>query len=107
VRITTSQDDGGSRLKISGALDVDAAAELQCALIGWIGESSRLYLDLSEVDACDAAGLQILKSAQKTVGASAKKLMFRGLSPAIAETCAILGIRVDGEDAVGGGQNGL
>ena len=53
-------------LKISGTLDINVADELRTALLDFICTASRPVVDLSEVEECDTAALQVLCSAGVT-----------------------------------------
>lgn len=52
-------------MKLPESLDIEAATDLQKALIDALGDDQPLQLDASEVRHVDAAGLQLLLAAQR------------------------------------------
>lgn len=100
-----TKDASGGVLKIAGALHISTAEELRDALREWVSGEARpcadLYkIDLSEVDECDASALQLLCSACKTAERSNKRLAFAGVSAAICDAVAALGLSLTGDQAV-------
>jgi anti-anti-sigma regulatory factor/HPt (histidine-containing phosphotransfer) domain-containing protein len=79
--VQISKDESGRVLKIQGALDIDIVEELRQALGDWISEKPNLMFDLSGVEACDTAALQLLSSARRTADCSNKPLQFGDLPP--------------------------
>src|SRR5579872_2922584 len=94
MQIIKSADESGSRLKITGALDINTVAEIHTALRELFSHPSNLSLDLSEIETCDAAGLQLLQSAEKTAETSARRLEFVGVPAAVRDTASALGLRI-------------
>jgi anti-anti-sigma factor len=90
VQIT--KDESGSVLKIQGTLDISIAEEFRKALCDFLGGAPSPTLDLSGVDACDTAALQLLYAARITAERSGKPLQFVGWSGAVANTAAALGL---------------
>jgi len=88
-----SKDESGTVLKIQGSLDIGVAEELHKTLLESLDDRVRL-MDLSAVDACDTAALQLLCAARKTVERQGNRLRFAGLSAAVADSCASLGLPV-------------
>lgn len=86
-----ASDENGSVLRIQGTLSIGETAELREALCHALAETPSLVVDLSAVDGCDTAGLQLLCSARKTAD-SARRVRLVGLSGAIAEMAAALGL---------------
>jgi anti-anti-sigma factor len=87
-----SDEDGGV-LRIQGTLEIGVAAEFRETLCNRLAETSSLVLDLSGLDGCDTAAIQLLYSASKAAD-SAKRLRFVGLDGAVAGTAAALGLRI-------------
>lgn len=90
-------------LSIEGALEIGDAEELRNALREFLVLASRPTLDLSRVDAVDAAALQVLCSARKTAERSGKLLEIaapatavRNQSEALGLSLADLGVSADG-----------
>jgi anti-anti-sigma factor len=83
-------------LTIAGTLDIDAASSLREALLECLAhEMGEVSADLSEVDGCDAAALQVLLAGRKDAAAIGK--VFRVIAPsnAVAQTAAALGLSFD------------
>jgi anti-sigma B factor antagonist len=79
-------------LKLSGAIQINVVDELRAALLGFLCTTSRPVVDLSEVTECDTAALQLLVSASRTAKLSIKPLELVGLSAAVREASAALGL---------------
>lgn len=90
-----TNDEFGSVLRISGSLDINAASQLRKALWDSLAAHSSLALDLSEVDACDVAGFQVIYSAQKTASGCNKTIRISGLSVAMATAGDALGLALN------------
>jgi anti-anti-sigma factor len=95
VQIDISDEESGQVLKIAGALDIEAAPELRKALSESIEANAGLTLDLGAVDACDTAALQVLYSARKTANGANKPMRILGMSAAVADAAAALGLAID------------
>ncbi len=91
-----AKDDSGRVLKIAGALDIGEAEELHRILRDFVCGESGAVVDLAEVEACDTAALQLLYSARKTAARASRKLQFVGLSAAVRNTAAELGLSLAG-----------
>jgi anti-anti-sigma factor len=90
VQIT--RDEPGHALKLAGALEIRAADELRNALRDLIAEDAAPAVDLSGVESCDTAALQLLCAAQRSSAASGKTLRVAGVSGAVREACEALGL---------------
>jgi anti-anti-sigma factor len=88
MRSELVENESGTVLRIQGSLDIAVAEEFHKALRNFLRAAEHPVLDLSAVDSCDTAALQLLWAARK----SAKPLRFMGLSSAIAESAAALGL---------------
>ena len=89
-----TRDEPGQVLKIAGTLGISLAGELRNALRAFIGEAQQPVVDLTEVDGCDATALQLLCSARKTAEGSGKPFELTGVSAAILDASAALGLRL-------------
>ena len=87
------KDESGV-LKLSGPLEISDAVELQQALRELLDTAAKPVVDLSEVDACDTAALQLLCSARRTAGPSGKPYSVRGVPDAIRQCSEGLGLRL-------------
>jgi anti-anti-sigma factor len=100
VQIT--RDESGDVLKLAGSIEISGAKELQDSLRDFIAGTARAIVDLSEVDACDTAVLQLLYSARKTAERSGTQFEFARLSAAIRDASAALGLSLtEAPDAIG------
>jgi len=79
-------------LSVSGALHVSEAGELRDALSTWLRNEQALKLDLSAVQACDAASLQLLCALRKSAGLANKPFSLVAASAAVAECDSALGL---------------
>ena len=78
-------------VKLQGDLHISSAEDLRGALIVELASVSALVLDLSEVDSCDSASLQLLCSLKKSAGVCSKAVSVTGLSTAMVDTCSMIG----------------
>jgi anti-anti-sigma factor len=97
-----TKDQSGVVLNIAGTLDISVAEELRDALVEFIEASSKPVVDLSGVDGCDTAALQLLCSAQKTAERCNKLFEVAAVSTAIENASAILGLPLLDNPAKGG-----
>jgi anti-anti-sigma factor len=82
-------------LKISGMLDIDSAPSLHEALLDCFLHQPEVMVDLSEVDRCDAAALQVLLAGRLNAALAGKAFRVAAPSEAIAEIAAALGLSID------------
>ena len=88
-----ARDESGQVLKLAGVLEIAMAEELHTALRDFIYEAAGPVIDLSEVEACDTAALQLLCSARKTAEGAGKPFALRGVPAAIEGAGAAHGLR--------------
>ncbi|HLK65453.1 MAG TPA: STAS domain-containing protein [Bryobacteraceae bacterium] len=102
IAVRVTKDESGRVLKIAGSLDIGVAEELHRALRDFVCQESGAALDLTEVDECDTAVLQLFYSARKTLEGSGRSIQFAGLSHAVRQAGADLGLSLTGsaDDAV-------
>jgi anti-anti-sigma regulatory factor len=91
-------DDAGV-LTLAGKLDISIADELRTALRAHLAQYPAPALDLSQVEKCDAAVLQLLWSAQRT-----SPVRIAGCCPAVKEAAVALGLSLQ---ELGGKSGGL
>jgi anti-anti-sigma factor len=91
VQIT--KDENSGVVRIQGALSIGEVAEMREALCHSLSEKSNLVLDLSAVESCDTAALQLLCSARKTVD-SRGQVRLVGLCGAVVNAAAALGLEI-------------
>ena len=74
--------------RLDGALDIQNAASLQARLVEHIGQATpEVTVDLSEVTACDSAGLQLLCAARRSVLSSSREWRLVNPSAAVLGAC--------------------
>jgi len=78
-------------VKLRGDLHISNAEDLRKALIVELASTSALVLELSEVDSCDSASLQLLCSLKKSAEACGKVVSVTGQSTAMVDTCSMIG----------------
>lgn len=71
-------------IAVSGGLTIYEVKSLHKLFLEGIQQAGGLRVDLKEVDACDAAGIQLLISLIKTAKKEGKSLSFPGLSEPVA-----------------------
>jgi anti-anti-sigma regulatory factor len=90
-----------SPLKITGQQTIRTADELRKALAEYLDRSLAFVLDLSEVNVCDTAALQLIYALRQSALQRKQCFQITAVSPAITETAAALGLRIEGITAVG------
>jgi anti-anti-sigma factor len=93
--MTISKDHTPGVLSIAGALDIDAAHSLRDALLECLSHQPEVALDLSGVNACDAAALQVLLAAQRNAAALGKAFRIAGDSRPVTEAASALGLSLE------------
>jgi anti-anti-sigma regulatory factor len=83
--MTLNKDEVTGVLKISGPLDIDAADSLR---------EPDVAADLSGVDMCDAAAVQVLLAAHGNLAYSGKAFRIVAASEAVTVTAAALGFSI-------------
>ena len=83
--MTLNEDNGVH--KILGTLDIDTASALRQALLDCMIHKPAIEVNLSGIEACDTAALQVL-----VAGRSNGSLQITGSSPAVTEIAAALGL---------------
>ncbi|WP_321472963.1 STAS domain-containing protein [uncultured Paludibaculum sp.] len=78
--------------KVRGAVEIADVEELHDALCGVVGGHPNSMVDLSEVESCDAASMQLLCSAVKTAERLGGRLTLKAPSDAVEACCAVLGL---------------
>jgi anti-anti-sigma regulatory factor len=94
--MTLIKDTTTGALKISGALGIDAADSLREALLDGFLHQPEVTADLSEVNACDAAAMQVLQAGHRDAASFGKAFRITAVSPCLVETAAALGLSIDG-----------
>lgn len=93
--MTLTKDDATGVLKISGTLDIDEANVLREALLDCFALQPEVAVDLSAVEACDAAALQVLLAGQRDAAALGKVFCVNAASPSVLETAEAIGLPLE------------
>jgi len=93
--MTLTRDTITGELKILGTLDIVSANSLREALLDCFVLQPEVTADLSAVDACDAAGLQVLLAGLRNAASGGKAFRVNAASPAVLEMAETLGLSID------------
>jgi anti-anti-sigma regulatory factor len=88
-------NSAGAPLKITGEQTIGTADELHAALTQYLDRGLDVVVDLSEVDECDTAALQLIYALQQSAVQRKQRFHITALSPAITETAAVLGFDIE------------
>jgi anti-anti-sigma factor len=86
--------DGQCVCRVSGALNIWEAAVIWGHMFPLLATCEPLSVDLSEVDACDGAGIQIICQIQRARGAG-KPIALTGASHVVIDAMALAGLDVE------------
>lgn len=82
-------------LKIMGEQTIRTADELHEALAQYLDRGLDVVVDLSEVDECDTAGLQLIYALRQSAVQRKQRFHITAVSPAITETATALGLHIE------------
>ena len=82
-------------LILSSTLDISAADSFRDALAQHIERYPAAKVDLSAVKSCDATAIQLLFSARKSAEGRNHSFQVTGISQAVTEACAELGMTLE------------
>jgi anti-anti-sigma factor len=82
-------------LKITGEQSIRTADELQKALAEHLDRGLDVVVDLSEVDECDTAAMQLIYALRQSAVQRKQRFHITAVSPAITETAAALGLGIE------------
>jgi anti-anti-sigma factor len=82
-------------LTLIGELDINAAADLRVALLQHLEQHACISLDLSQIESCDAAGIQLLLALEESAKAAGKPFIVLAASDAFTTSSEELGIAGD------------
>lgn len=86
------QDQRDTPVKLTGVLDINTAAEVLKTLLVHLEHKARISVDLSQIESCDAAGIQLLLAMQRSAKAAGKPFALIAATEAFTAVCASLGI---------------
>jgi len=92
MKITTRRTDNGSTIKIEGDLVIASVAEAKPEIVAALAGARDIRLDLSAIDDCDTAGVQLLLMARASARLQGKRLATIARSASFAEAVERIGI---------------
>lgn len=95
IKQAHDSNDAGAPLKITGEQTIRTADELQKILADYLDRGLDVGVDLSEVDECDTAALQLIYALRQSAVERQQRFQIMAVSPAITETAAALGLRIE------------
>jgi phospholipid transport system transporter-binding protein len=85
-------DSSRTLLCLRGSLNITAAEKIQAELLSYLAGGKPEAVDLSSVDACDAAGMQIVLALEKSMAQAGKSFRIVAASDAFLHTADSLGV---------------
>lgn len=85
--------DGRNELKLVGDINVCLSADLHGECVRIARQSKDAVINCEEVDSLDTAAFQILTALKDSLALQDKELQFVGLSPELAETVELAGMK--------------
>lgn len=83
-------------LALSGELTINEAAAKRETLLQWVADApASTDLDLSAIEACDSAGVQLLLSLRRTLADRGGELRLRAAPDCVAATLSTYGLAAD------------
>jgi phospholipid transport system transporter-binding protein len=90
--ISGYHSQGSDVLQLPGPLEIYTVLDVRNLLLDAIQQKPAVNLDLSQVKACDAAGLQLLCAARKAAQSAARPLRIVCGSPSVLDACSAIGL---------------
>lgn len=82
-------------LRITGEQTISTTDELHKSLAEYLDRGLDVVVDLSEVDECDTAALQLIYALRQSAMQRKQHFHITALSPAITEAATALGLRME------------
>lgn len=82
-------------IKIDGSMSIYDVAGIHKKILTSFTENTTVNIDLSEVNSCDVAGIQLLLSAIKTGKESGNRIILSDISETIQQTARLVGVQQD------------
>jgi anti-anti-sigma regulatory factor len=79
-------------VKVEGSLTIERVSEVRAALLAGLTQVGPLRCDLSAVDRCDTAGIQLLCSAMATAALACRSLTVVAASSAVLAAASRIGV---------------
>jgi anti-anti-sigma factor len=95
MSIKKEEKNGRAILKIEGTMSIYDAASIHRALVAALADCETPALDLHGVKNCDAAGIQVIWAALKTVDEKGKGFSISGVSTHVLDAFKAAGLNPD------------
>lgn len=92
MELSSERHENRLRLHAAGEMTIYSAAELKPALLGTLGQSDEIEIDLSSVSELDTSGVQLLMLLKREAVAAGKGVTLSGHSPAVLDVFELLGL---------------
>ena len=96
MKLQISAEPETNGIRLVGDLDIYSVEPARDALCAYLAKLPGLKLDLTGINACDTAGLQLLIAARRGAVAAGKSFAILASAPAIEKCAELLGM--DPED---------
>jgi anti-anti-sigma factor len=90
--VAVTNDDGRSKVRVSGELDAASANRLEEAVAGVLTDGAVLELDLGNVSFIDSSGLRTLLVVQQAATDAAGSLVLVATTPAVDRLLELTGL---------------
>ena len=85
---------GEQPVRVEGELSIRNADEVHHSLLAATASITEVVLDLSSVEECDAAGLQLLCAVRRSAAQRGQRFAITGASQAVQSAAEVLGLRL-------------
>ena len=106
MKTTITQADGMATVKITGELRIATVADVRAELLAVLAACDDIQIDLSEVERCDTAGIQLLLMACNSARSASKRFSAVGRTAPFLAALERVGIAVEQCESPGHRDNG-
>ena len=89
---SSSKKTGHCQLAISGDFTVAEVPLIHNGLVGYFGDYTNIFCDLSAIEEIDSCGIQLLLALDRRLKNKGKSLLLKSDSPAVSEAMAMLSV---------------
>ena len=97
MELIREEKNDAAFLKIVGDMSIYHATSLRDGLLEQLSQFEEVTLDLTEVDNCDTAGVQLLLAARISAAETGKPFTISGISDSVQEALSRAGITPEGD----------
>ena len=97
------ESKNNNTIKLNGTISIYEAADIHKRILQSFTENNTVSIDLSDVDTCDAAGMQLLFSAIKAGEEKGNQIIITQASEAFQETARLIGLQQELFNSSNGG----